>query len=264
MPFSKCCGKNQGLSDACSKIKNLKALGWLAIVFWLPLDIIVLFWMRWEILSVVRSLTKMLLYLPGTAEEQASAQGKRERIQISVVSKWKKTQTLQPSLPFPPQLSPWLQGNHLPFYPSQGIASGQGKFKCGWGTCGANTSPLRSHTKSSTDFGVGCCGFAPLEFWAPAWECKKLFEMALCFFPPEFISSSSIWWQCCHGSVGLSLITNSLESPLVPDPLMHCQRKCRLCSSLWLQVIWYFKLNSASVNDLIFIAILIPVLSLSQ
>lgn len=108
---------------------------------------------------------------------------------------------------------PWLQGNHLPFYPSQGIASGQGKFKCGWGTCGANTSPLRSYTKGSTDFGVGCCGFAPLELWAHSWECKKLFEMPLCFFPPEFISSSSIWWQCCHGSVGLSLITNSLESP---------------------------------------------------
>lgn len=76
--FPSVVGKN-GLLGSCSKIENLKALGWLAIVFWLPLDIIVLFWMRWEILSVVRSLTKNAVYLPGTAEEQASAQGKREK-----------------------------------------------------------------------------------------------------------------------------------------------------------------------------------------
>lgn len=80
---------------------------------------------------------------------------------------------------------------------------------------GTDTSPLRSHTKSSTDFGVGCCWFGSQELWPHAWDYNKSFEMRSWFFSPEFISSSSIWWQFLHGSAGLSLITNSMESPLL-------------------------------------------------
>lgn len=77
--FSQDSGKNQGLSGACSKIKNLNDLG--------PTDYCLLatFGHYYFILDEVGNTEcdeefkkKCTVYLPGTADEQASEQDKRE------------------------------------------------------------------------------------------------------------------------------------------------------------------------------------------
>lgn len=62
----------------------------------------------------------------------------------------------------------------------------------------------------------------------------------LIFFP-ELISSYNIWWQCLHGSVVLSLITNStgISSHRAWSAHALPEEAQALYSSVWLQVIWY-------------------------
>lgn len=79
--FSQCYGKKQGLLGACIKIKNLKALG---LTEYCLLDTFGYYCFILDELGNTEcgeeSNKKCTVYLPGTADEQASAQDKRERI----------------------------------------------------------------------------------------------------------------------------------------------------------------------------------------
>lgn len=153
---------------------------------------------------------------------------------------WKKD--LQPSPPFPPQLSPQLQKGPSPFLSIKRNTIPIGEAQVWLEPGGTNTPPLRWYRKSSADFGVSCCESGPLELWPHAWEYDKLFIMCLyCNFFPEFISSYNIWRQCLHGSVVLSLITNGMAISSRWAWPAHAlpEEAWALYSSPWLQVVWY-------------------------
>lgn len=144
IPFSKYCGKNQGFSGGYSKIKDLKALGLTDYCLLATFGHCCFILNEVGNTECVRSLTKnaqctyqellMNKPLPKIREKE---------FKLSKCQNGKKPQTLQPSLSFPHQLSPWLQGNHLPFCPSQLTARGQRKLRRGWGTWWYKHLPLR-------------------------------------------------------------------------------------------------------------------------